>query len=170
MALLICKFHWAFYLGQNFNLIFMLYIGQQLRSKRNERNWKQQYVAERTGIPQTALSRIENNQQGASEEEIQKLATIFDTTAEELKASVVPHVNMHNNSIKGNGYVHQQTNNGVEALQQVIEQVKEVTQQMSGIVQELHADRAHLREENRQLRQRDEKWMQMLMEMHKHNW
>ena len=143
----------------------MLYIGPKLRSKREELNWKQDRVAKAMNIPQTTLSRIENNKLGVSEEEIQKFAMIFGTTAEELKESAKLNVNVHNAHFKGNGYIHTQTNHGAEAFQQTLAQFQEISQQMMVMMQELKADKEFLKEENRQLRQRDEKWMQMLIDM-----
>jgi len=108
----------------------MMYIGPKLRSKREELNWKQDRVAKAMNIPQTTLSRIENNKLGVSEEEIQKFAMVFGTTVEELKESVKLNVNVHNAHFKGTGYVHTQTNHGAEVFQQALAQFQEVSQQM----------------------------------------
>lgn len=143
----------------------MIFIGQQLRLKRDARNWKQKCVAQKTGISETALSRMENNQQGVSEEEVEKLAEVFNTTVQDIKNSAAHSVHLLHNNIKGNGYVHQQTNNGAELFQQALIQFQNASQQMMVIIQELKTDKDFLREQNHQLLRRDEKWMQMLMEM-----
>lgn len=143
----------------------MLFIGHQLQSKRINRNWKQKYVAEQTGISQTVLSRMENNQQGVTEDDIQKFAKIFNTTEEDLKTLSIPAVHLSHNSIKGNGYVHQQNSTNNELFQQSLTQLQNAYQQIISIMQELKTDKEFLREENRQLLQRDEKWMKMIMEM-----
>lgn len=128
----------------------MMYIGQILRQKRDALNWKQQHVAQKLGISQATLSRIESNQQSISDEEVQKFAQILETTVEELKESVKSNL---------------QTNHDTAAFQQALAQFQEVSQQMMVMMQELKADKEFLKEENRQLRQRDEKWMQMLIDM-----
>jgi transcriptional regulator with XRE-family HTH domain len=136
----------------------MLYVGQKLRSKREERRWKQETVAKAMNIPQTTLSRIENNQLGVSEEDIQKFAEVLGITVEELQESAKIRVNRHS-KFKGNGYTN------AEVFQQALSQLQEASHQMKAMIEELKADKAFLKEENHQLRQRDEKWMQMLLDM-----
>ena len=130
-------------------------------------NWTQLYVSEKMGISQTTLSRIEKgSHEDLTDEEIKKFATLLETTEAELK-EITPHVSYHNNNIKGNGYVNHLTSNGGEQLQQAINHLHESSQQMVLMMQDIKADKEFLREENRQLRQKDEKWMQMLSEMQK---
>lgn len=141
----------------------MLYIGTKLRSKRDECKMKQETLAKAMNIPQTTLSRIENNKVGVSEETLQKLAEILETTTDELKESAKLNASIYTNPTKANGYTY--TNHNTEVFEQALSQFQDIFQQMQAIINELKADKEFLREENLQLRQRDEKWMQMIMDM-----
>ena len=145
----------------------MQYIGQNLKEIRMKHNWTQKYVSDKMGISQTKLSHIENDPQyPITDDEIIKLAKILETTMTEIK-KVPTHVSIHHNDIRGNGYVHHQTGNGAEETQQVLSQLHQNSQLMTEMLQELKADKDFLKEENRQLRQRDEKWMLILTDMQK---
>ncbi|MDF7816128.1 helix-turn-helix transcriptional regulator [Runella sp. MFBS21] len=141
----------------------MLYIGTKLRSKRDECKMKQETLAKAMNIPQTTLSRIENNKVGVSEETLQKLAVILETTTDELKESAKLNASIYTNPTKANGHTY--TNHNTEVFEQALSQFQDIFQQMQAIINELKADKEFLREENLQLRHRDEKWMQMIMDM-----
>jgi transcriptional regulator with XRE-family HTH domain len=131
-------------------------------------NYTQEYVAQKMSMSQTTLSRIESDPNHPfTNDEITKFAKILKTTEDEIK-KVSPYVSIHDNDIKGNGYVHHQTtNNGAEQIQQALSQLQQSLQLMTEMLQELKADKEFLREECRQLRQGDEKWMLILSDMQK---
>jgi transcriptional regulator with XRE-family HTH domain len=163
---IICKFN-SLHLFLPKTFIIMQYIGQNLREIRMKHKWTQEYVSKRMGISQTTLSRIENDPQyPVTDEEITKLAEVLETTIAELK-KIPTHVSIHHNDIKGNGYVHHQTSNGTEQMQQALSQIHQSSQLMTEMLHELKVDKDFLKEENRQLRQRDEKWMLILTDMQK---
>lgn len=128
----------------------MVYIGQQLRFVREKLNLKQEHVAKKLGISQTTLSRMESNQRNLSEEEIQQFAKLFGTTFEELKAFVVDNVG---------------SNKSPKTKSTLTSEINEINQKMEHVIRELRANQEVLREENNQLRQRDEKWMQIFIDM-----
>ena len=128
----------------------MVYIGQQLRFVREKLNWKQKYVAIELGFSQTTLSRIESNRRSLSEEQTQQFAKLFGTTVEELKAIVV---------------VNAKSDKPIKATSTLKLEINEINQKMEHVIQELRANQEVLQEENRQLRQRDEKWLQTLVQM-----
>jgi transcriptional regulator with XRE-family HTH domain len=141
------------------NVQSMMSIGQLLRAMRVQRNWKQHYVAKQIGISQTTLSRIENNRQVLTEKEIQKLAEIFEVNSNNLTANALLEIRKLDKGV----------NLGVkemaEVMQQLMSTLNDINQHIERMQNQYRADFKLLKEENRQLRQRDEKWMQMLVEM-----
>jgi len=94
-------------------------------------------------MSKTTFNRIENNLREASEEEIHVLAQALETTKEVL-TQPQQMVNFNNNNFKGNGngYIkHQQNQLNNEVLSQ-------------------------LREELQTLKQHEEKWMEMITDIH----
>ncbi len=145
----------------------MQYIGYNIKERRLKQNYTQEYVAQRMGMSQTTLSRIESDpNHPITDDEIIKFAEILETTIEKIKEQPST-ISFSNNRIKGNGYVHSQTNNGTDNVQQAISQLHETSRQMMFMMQEIKEDKEFLREECRQLRQRDEKWMAILSDMQK---
>lgn len=118
------------------------YIGAALRQKRVSLNWKQKYVATALGISQPQLSRIENNQEGVTQEELQIISRLFNTSVEEFRCTVAIPLPI-NSQPKEN-----------ETVQETLRRLQEVSQQLIGIVLELQTDMQLLRDENSHLRRR----------------
>lgn len=118
------------------------YIGAALRQKRVSLNWKQKYVATALGISQPQLSRIENNQEGVTQEELKAIARLFNTTTEEFWCAAAIHLSLHNKP------------NENETIQEALIRLQEVSQQLIGIMLELQTDMQSLRDENFYLRRR----------------
>jgi transcriptional regulator with XRE-family HTH domain len=145
----------------------MQFIDHNIKELRIKQNYTQEYVAQKMGMSQTTLSRIESDpNHPVTDDEVIKFAQVLKTTIEKIKEQPST-VSFSNNKIKGNGYVHSQTNNGTDNVQQAIGQLHETSQQVLLMMQEIKEDKEFLREECRQLRQRDEKWMAILSDMQK---
>src|ERR1700760_2800942 len=67
-----------------------LMTGQKLRLLREDRNYSQEYIAEKLGITQNAYSRIENNQTRLTAERLEKLAVILDISPLEILSDKEP--------------------------------------------------------------------------------
>ncbi len=61
-------------------------IGKRIRGLREQKNWSQKELESRSGVPQTTISRLENDnsKNGASLNHLQKLAEAFGIALHEL--------------------------------------------------------------------------------------
>lgn len=87
----------------------------------------QEAVAKELGIKQNAYSKIETNQSKLSDSTIEKLATIFGVSAEDIKSPEPIIINFHN-SPQSNGAVG--VNNG-EVKNQNEQLLQQLTQQLA---------------------------------------
>lgn len=109
----------------------MVLIGQKIRKMRENREFSQEYVAERLGISQTAYSKIENNQTKLTAERISQLSGLFDVPESDF-FSYDQHIEFHGNTIT-NGYV----NTLIQTQKEVYESTIETLQkQIEGLVEE----------------------------------
>jgi GTP-binding protein EngB required for normal cell division len=76
-------------------------------------------------------------------------------------------LHFEHNNIKGYGYanIHHQTQNGNEQYKEILNYFQEISQQMMNLLQEIKSDKAILKEEINQLRIREEKWINMIMDL-----
>lgn len=61
-------------------------IGKKIRKLREQKNWSQKELESKSGVPQTTISRLENDtsKNGASLNHLQKIASAFGITVQEL--------------------------------------------------------------------------------------
>jgi transcriptional regulator with XRE-family HTH domain len=145
----------------------MYFIGQNIRHFRLKNNWKQEFVAKQMNISQGTLSRIENDSSySIDDDEIERFAKVLNTSSEELK-KIPPMIRFEHNNIKGDGYayIHHQTQNGNEQYKEILNYFQEISQQMMNLLQEIKSDKSILKEETNQLRIREEKWINMIMDL-----
>lgn len=64
--------------------------GQKMRSKRKLRGVSQQYLSNKTGIPQTTISDWENDKSLPNVVEAHKLASALECTIPDLLADLAP--------------------------------------------------------------------------------
>lgn len=97
--------------------------GTKIRLIRLSRGLNQEAVAKELGIKQNAYSKIETNQSKLSDATIEKLATIFGVSAEDIKSPEPIIINFHNNP-NNNGAVinHGEIKNQNEQLLQQLTQ------------------------------------------------
>ena len=98
--------------------------GTKIRLIRLSRGLNQEGVAQQLGIKQNAYSKIETNQSKASDAMVEKLATIFGVSAEDIKSPEPVIINFHN-SPQSNG-----VNNG-EIKNQSEQLLQQLTQQLA---------------------------------------
>ncbi len=67
-----------------------MYFGEKLKRLRQEKNWTQPDLAERLGIEQSWLSKIENDKSLPSSELLDKIAESFDLTLQQLLEDLDP--------------------------------------------------------------------------------
>ncbi|MGA2498598.1 MAG: helix-turn-helix domain-containing protein [Tepidisphaeraceae bacterium] len=63
------------------------YISQRIRQLRKSKRWTQAQLAEKSGLPQSHISRLEKGQHSPSHMTLEKLATAFGLSVEELDVS-----------------------------------------------------------------------------------
>lgn len=78
-------------------------MGQKIRRLRENRDFSQEYVANRLGISQTAYSKIENNQTKLTAERIAQLSQLFEIPESEF-FTFEQHIEFTGNTIT-HGYV-----------------------------------------------------------------
>jgi transcriptional regulator with XRE-family HTH domain len=61
-----------------------MYVGKTIRKIRLEKLYKQSYIAEKLGMSQTNYSNIENDITNISEEQINKIANIFEVSPNDI--------------------------------------------------------------------------------------
>jgi transcriptional regulator with XRE-family HTH domain len=59
--------------------------GNKIKKVRELRSFTQEYMADKLGLSQSNYARIENNEVKLSEERLQKIAEILETTVEAIK-------------------------------------------------------------------------------------
>ena len=101
--------------------------GNKIRIIRLSRGLNQEAVAKKLGITQNAYSKIETNQSRASADMVEKLASLFGVSAEDIKSPEPIIVNFHN-SPQSNGGVG--VNNG-EIKNHNEQLLQQLTQQLS---------------------------------------
>lgn len=101
--------------------------GTKIRLIRLSRGLNQEAVAKELGIKQNAYSKIETNQSKLSDATIEKLATIFGVSAEDIKSPEPIIINFHN-SPQSNGGVGV---NNDEAKNQNEQLLQQLTQQLA---------------------------------------
>jgi transcriptional regulator with XRE-family HTH domain len=100
--------------------------GTKIRLIRLSRGLNQEGVAQQLGIQQNAYSKIETNQSKVSDEMVERLASIFGVSVEDIKSPEPVIINFHNNP-NNNGAVinHGEIKNHNEQL------LQQLTQQLS---------------------------------------
>jgi transcriptional regulator with XRE-family HTH domain len=98
--------------------------GTKIRMIRLSRGLSQEVVAKQLDILQNAYSKIETNHTKVSDEMVEKLATIFGVSAEDIKSPEPVIINFHN-SPQSNG-----VNNG-EIKNQNEQLLQQLTQQLA---------------------------------------
>jgi transcriptional regulator with XRE-family HTH domain len=101
--------------------------GTKIRLIRLSRGLNQEGVAKELGIKQNTYSKIETNQSKVSDAMVEKLATIFGVSAEDIKSPEPIIINFHN-SPQSNGAVG--VNNG-EVKNHNEQLVQQLTQQLA---------------------------------------
>jgi transcriptional regulator with XRE-family HTH domain len=113
-------------------------IGDNIRRVRTRKGYSQQLVADRIGISQSKLNRIESNQSNISAKELLELCGILEVDTMELMKSekVSIHNNNHDNSTF-NGYVENLINCQKELYEEQIGSLKDEIKSLRSQVAEL---------------------------------
>ena len=91
--------------------------GTKIRLIRLSRGFNQEGVAQQLGITQNAYSKMETNHSKISDEMMEKLATVFGVSAEDIKSPEPVIINFHN-SPQSNGVNNGEIKNHSEQLLQ----------------------------------------------------
>jgi transcriptional regulator with XRE-family HTH domain len=97
--------------------------GTKIRLIRLSRGLNQEGVAQQLGIKQNAYSKIETNQSKVSDAMVDKLATIFGVSAEDIKSPEPIIINFHDNhqgAVINHGEI---KNQNEQLLQQLTQQL-----------------------------------------------
>ncbi|MBN9482158.1 MAG: hypothetical protein BGO70_16430 [Bacteroidetes bacterium 43-93] len=127
-----------------------LRIGSKLRILREVRGLKQQDIADRLGISQTAYSRYEQNQTNLSVEQAEKLAEIFDVSLPDLLSKDNPIITFSNNQLIEKGYIQSNyeasgnENKVVAANEREISTLKDVIAEQKEIIKNQQAQISQL--------------------------
>ncbi|MGJ9381774.1 helix-turn-helix domain-containing protein [Salipaludibacillus sp. CF4.18] len=62
----------------------MSFTGQRIKSLRDKKDWSQLFLAEKVGINNSVLSRIESGKRPVEDHEINKFADVFEVTTDYL--------------------------------------------------------------------------------------
>ena len=97
-------------------------LGHKVRKFREIRGYKQKHVADELGMSRTTYGNLENGKTEISDERLQKIAVILDTTPEAIKA-YDPRMVFNINHQKGDYAGHIIINNSIDNLPEIIELV-----------------------------------------------
>ena|SRR5690606_21596980 len=118
-------------------------IGTNIKRYRELRNYTQEYMAKQLNISQNAYSKIEANQTKVDVERLQKLAEILEVGEMDLMRE--PNiVNLYNNQLIHNGYVHSIKNDYQDFAEKLLKPQHELIALMRDEMQEMRKERQKL--------------------------
>jgi transcriptional regulator with XRE-family HTH domain len=89
-------------------------IGRKIKKLRELRNYSQDYMASQLGISQSTYSQLETEDAGLSPDRLEKIATLLQITVSDIENfddRMIFNITVKENTIDGNGYVHNNTIN-----------------------------------------------------------
>ena len=116
-------------------------IVSNIKRIREQKGYKQEYMAVKMGITQPSYSRIESQEASLSIEKLQKIADILDTDISAfLDASKITIQNQTNNDgAYGNGYVENLTIENKETTQKLIQTLENENQHLKNEIEFLRS-------------------------------
>jgi len=75
-------------MSEKLNNNYLLDVGNRLETLREQKGWKQEYVASQLNVPRSTIAKWENGQQDFKSEAIWKLSNLYDVSADYILRGV----------------------------------------------------------------------------------